>query len=137
MVRSVYEGVAFAQRYHLERIATVAPDQPIRLTGGVSRSPVWTQILANALGRTVEVSSVTDATALGAAIVAASGLELFRDIGEAAISLGGVAAVFEPNPADSEAINDRYRVYLGLIGELADYWSREAHATTDGPAHER
>jgi len=137
LVRSVYEGVAFAQRYHLERIATVAPNQPIRLTGGVSRSPVWTQTLADALGRTVEVSSAADATALGAAIVAASGLELFRDIGEAATSLGGVATVFEPNPADSEATNDRYQAYLRLIEELADYWSGEAHATTDGPAHER
>lgn len=43
MARSVYEGITFSHRYHLDKLLKnkVTPTQSIRLAGGMARSAVW------------------------------------------------------------------------------------------------
>ena len=60
LLRSVYEGVAFSHRYHLEKLLATRTEQPksIRLAGGAARSPRWTQMFADVMklpGEGVEV----------------------------------------------------------------------------------
>ena len=47
LMRSVFEGIAFSHRYHLDKLLATrsTPPASIRLAGGVARSAVWTQIL--------------------------------------------------------------------------------------------
>jgi gluconokinase len=67
VARAALEGVAFciADVWQL-----LEPDEhPVKLTGGLTRAPFWGQLVADTLGVRVQVDSVTDASALGAAVL--------------------------------------------------------------------
>jgi glycerol kinase len=72
VVRAVLEGVAH-RGADLVEAAEADTDRAIdtlRIDGGMSDNPTFVQALADASGRTVEVSPVTEATTLGAAYLA-------------------------------------------------------------------
>ncbi|MCU0310320.1 MAG: FGGY-family carbohydrate kinase [Acidimicrobiales bacterium] len=76
VVRAVLEGVAHRGADLLAAAETDVGRQvaSLRIDGGMSDNPTFVQALADATGRSVEVSPVTEATTLGAAFLA--GLEL-------------------------------------------------------------
>ena len=71
---AVMEGVAFAERLSLERMAALgcAVGDVICTTGGACRSALWLRIRASLLNRQLRVPRVVDA-AMGSALLAASG----------------------------------------------------------------
>ena len=70
LYRAVLEAVAFGFRHHLEVFAELGlPVDRVRLSDGGARSRFWTQIVADVIGRPVEVVAVGGA-ALGAAFLA-------------------------------------------------------------------
>ena len=81
---------------------------PLRLTGGLSRSRTFAGILAGVLGAPIEVSAEPGATALGAALCAATGAGVFPDVGTAAAALVRAPTQVEPEQAeDSAALYER------------------------------
>ena len=82
-VRAAVEGVAHQLAAILRRVDAVSPVASVRGTGGALRSPLWREVLADALGRPLHVTGAADGTALGAA---ALGL---LAIGRAASPAGG------------------------------------------------
>ena len=59
MARAVFEGVAYNSRWllgHVEKLAGTRLD-PIVLAGGGARSPIWGQIFADILDRTIRVAA--------------------------------------------------------------------------------
>ena len=72
VVRAVLEGVAHRGADLLAAAETDAghPVDSLRIDGGMSDNPTFVQALADATGRPVEVSPVTEATTLGAAFLA-------------------------------------------------------------------
>ncbi|MDJ0498509.1 MAG: FGGY-family carbohydrate kinase [Acidimicrobiia bacterium] len=59
LARSVFEGVAYNTRWllgHVEKLAGARLD-PIVLAGGGARSPIWGQIFADVLERTIRVAA--------------------------------------------------------------------------------
>jgi xylulokinase len=72
MARAVVEGVTLGLAYGMRRFRDlgIVPEE-IRLTGGGSQSPIWRQIVADALGLPTVTLKVTESSALGAAIHAA------------------------------------------------------------------
>ncbi|WP_188036996.1 autoinducer-2 kinase [Actinotalea sp. JY-7885] len=75
MFRSLLENAAVVSAANLDLVssfAPVAPDAPVVFAGGAAASPVWSQIVADALGRSLRVPKVTEATAQGTAACAAT-----------------------------------------------------------------
>ncbi|MCD9622419.1 FGGY family carbohydrate kinase [Rhabdothermincola salaria] len=72
VVRAVLEGVAHRGADLVEAAAADAGQDidALRVDGGMSDNPTFVQALADATGRRVEVSPVTEATTLGAAYLA-------------------------------------------------------------------
>jgi len=72
LVRAVLEGVAHRGADLLEAAEADYGDQvgAIRVDGGMSQNPTFIQALANATGRSIEVSPHTEATTVGAAYLA-------------------------------------------------------------------
>jgi erythritol kinase len=69
MVRSVFEGLAFAAR---DCYAAMGPlPKEIRLTGGAARSPALRKILGAVVGADIRVNEREEAGAAGAAMIAA------------------------------------------------------------------
>ena len=57
MLRALYEGVVFGHLCHIEKLrAAGAQIKAVRLTGGGSRSQVWTQMFADTIQLPMEVS---------------------------------------------------------------------------------
>ena len=104
IVRAVFEGVAHRAADLLE--ATEADSgyrfERIRVDGGMSQNPVFNQILADTLGRTVELCPVPEGTALGAAVLAGRALGQWSSWQEVADSWAP-RAVVEPQGTLSTA----------------------------------
>ncbi len=130
LVRAVLEGVALNARWLLgavERFAGRRLD-PIRFIGGGARSPVWCQIFADVLGRTIEqVADPVNANARGAAMLAAVALgELGFDQVPDRVQ---VARRYEPDAANED-------LYGQVFGEFIGFYKRnkKAHVRLNRPS---
>ena len=117
LARAVLEGMAYAARANIEQILNVsgATLGELHVTGGISRSPLWTRLLSEVLGRPVQVSASAEATALGAAICAGVAAGLFKDLASGAQALGRSARHHQPGP-DSSTYQSLYSGWMDLIG---------------------
>jgi len=80
----------------------------IRLTGGAAKSPMWVQMQADIYKRPVSVLQTTENGCLGAALYAAVGAGVYKDIYEAVDNAVQVGKTYEPNPANFAAYDDAY-----------------------------
>jgi xylulokinase len=97
LVRAILEGGACVVRRIVEAIVAMGEAvEEIRLVGGAARSDLWTQIRADVLGLPIRRMSVREASALGAAILAAVGARLFPDVASAAEKMSGSGELIQP-----------------------------------------
>lgn len=76
IARAVLEAVAFTITDVWQALSLEQPCRtPANLTGGITQSPEWAQILADVLGVSLQLRKTADASATGAAILAALALE--------------------------------------------------------------
>lgn len=109
LVRAVLEGMAYTVRANVEQTAEAGVQTSnVAMTGGMTRSPFWSQLVADVLGRPVRVSEMPESTALGAAICAGVGAGSFKDLAEGAGRLARTRTVV-PQAASS--------VYQGAYAE--------------------
>jgi autoinducer 2 (AI-2) kinase len=108
--RAIMENAALVTLGHMRLVekATGRRPEKIVFAGGASKSRLWPQILADALGIPVEVPVVKEATALGAAIMAGKGIGLYRDIKEAASKLVKTEKTFTPNRENIEVYRQAF-----------------------------
>ena len=97
IVRAVLEGIAQRGADLVEAAeADTGLDIPtLRVDGGMSDNPTFVQALANASGKVVEVSPVTEATTLGAGYLAGLAVGTWTDVDQVADSWTP-ATVVEP-----------------------------------------
>jgi len=88
LVRAVLEGIAHRGADLLEAAQTDSglPIGALRVDGGMSDNPVFTQALADACGRPIEIARVLDATTLGAAFLAGMAVGTWADEDDVAAS---------------------------------------------------
>ena len=111
VARAVLEGMAYALRANvlqLQSVTGVDADE-LRLAGSMSRSPAWTQIVADVLDGPVGVPSTPQASALGAAICAGVGAGVFPGLAEGAGTLVSIGR-HSPDPERARAYR---RLYSG------------------------
>ena len=115
--RALLEGLSLEQTLATDAAAKAAgkPVDHYVAIGGGSNSDLWCQILADASGRDVVRSSTVEASALGAAMVAAKGAGWFSSVPEASAAMAGaVGRRFAPD----EMAHKRYRSLLGIYREF-------------------
>ncbi|MGB3483493.1 MAG: FGGY family carbohydrate kinase [Mycobacterium sp.] len=82
--RAVMEGVCFELRRVLDGYQAFGPEiSRLTVLGGAANSPLWTGIIADVLGRPVEVSQVPHSACVGAVILAGVGAGVWPDIASA------------------------------------------------------
>jgi xylulokinase len=118
MYRAILEGIAYGFRHHTEVFTErrVALRPSARVSNGGSKSLVWKQILADALGVALEPVLDHPGAALGAALAAAVGTAgaPTPQAWAAAASVPGmvtIGAPIEPNPAHAARYAEAYRLY--------------------------
>lgn len=124
LARSVYEGIAFCHRYHLERLLATMEERPraIRLSGGAAKSPVWAQMFADVMQLPVETVEAEEAGALGCAIAAATATGAYGTLEEAIRSMTTVNRAILPDRQKAEIYDRKYRLYCRTIECLDGLW---------------
>lgn len=96
--RAVLEGIAMEQRLHTAgvELALGSPIDELIVMGGGSKSELWCQILADVTGKRVVRSGSAEATALGAAVLAAAATGVHGSIASAAEAMTRTGDTFAP-----------------------------------------
>lgn len=103
LARACLEGVGFCLNRLLQLLGPT--QEPLRCTGGLFGSPFWCQLFADISGCQVGLSPVSQATALGAALLATEGyLERSRSL--------PLGIVYEPQPRSHKRYRALYRQWI-------------------------
>ena len=112
--RAVYEGIAFVERFGLERLSSLGVERGRHhLAGGTAVSEVWNRIRATALGTAVIISESAN-SALGAAAIAASAINP-ESLSVLAHRFSGAQSSVEPDALRIDEMEERYRVLVDAI----------------------
>ena len=124
IARSIYEGIAFCHRYHLERLLATMESRPkaIRLSGGAAKSPVWAQMFADVMQLPVETVEAEEAGALGCAIAAAVATGEYPSMDEAIRNMTVVRCGIMPDTQKKDIYDRKYRLYRKTIDCLDGLW---------------
>ena len=113
---AVVEATAFGVRAAVEHLEAngVRADRNVAIGGIANKSPFVMQMLADVMGRTIEVSSSVDACALGSAINASVAAGLYGNVAEAQERMCAPScATYTPRPNRDH--NARYDLYKRLL----------------------
>lgn len=131
MLRAIYEGVIFAHLRHMDKLrATGVTFDTIILSGGGARSNIWPQIIADILELPLTVAKCQETGALGAAMAASVGVEMYHDYEQAADKMVQTDRHYTPNPVASEVYRKRFALWGELEQAMVPFWSRFATASS-------
>lgn len=119
IAHAVLEGIC----YEMKDILLMQEDfagqiQVIRLSGGVTKSPMWCQMFADIMEKPIELTECLEAGALGAAMYAGIGLKLFKDCTEAAEKCVKIKTTYYPNPDAVQDYREGFSKYLNAFDAL-------------------
>jgi gluconokinase len=113
IARAVMEGVAFCLADVWEALAESSPlGVPSRLTGGITRSQLWRQIVADVLGVRLACLEAADASAVGAAMLGLQALGVVDAYSLASRMEPGV--IIEPDPERHIFYEKRHTAFQAL-----------------------
>jgi xylulokinase len=118
LARALLEGTSLAMRDVVDRLGALGVGESIRILGGGAASSLWTQIRADVIGRDVEALEEGDASAMGAALLAAVAAGGASDLRSACALLALPLRRQRANPANRAAYDDAYRRYRRLFDAL-------------------
>lgn len=114
-VRAVMEGVAYNFRDAFEAFAALGERATrIRVGGGGARSLLWLRILTDVLATDLDVLAEHDASALGAAVIAAVGAGEHADFERACQAMVRLRGSISPDAARGRHYAEYYAVYREL-----------------------
>ena len=119
LYRSVLEAIAFGFRHHFDVFADIgiAPRR-VMITNGGSTSTLWKQIHADVLGIEMRPVLGHPGASLGAAVIAAIGVDALNDWSDAARFVTLDRPVV-PDPAAHAVYDDAYREWRDLAAAVA------------------
>ncbi|MCK4280528.1 MAG: xylulokinase [Candidatus Lokiarchaeota archaeon] len=117
--RAIMESVSFEVKKNIQVFNELNfSSKELRVTGGGSRSNLWNSIMADIVGIPVFRPELEEATALGAAILAASGAGIFPDIAKAANDICKISDKWYPNKENNriyESIFNFYNIFYSNL----------------------
>lgn len=137
LYRAILEGLAYALREGKERIEKRGGPTitRLRVSGGGSQSDAAMQITANVFNLPCERPHLYETSGLGAAILAAVGLQLQPDFATAVREMTRIGQLFEPEPEHASTYEQLYRrVYCRMYKRLQPLY-RDIRAITGYPDH--
>lgn len=112
LVRAVIEGISlgiFDRIHAIEEAGGCA--KRIIIAGGGAKNESWRQIITDMVGKPTYISTTEEATALGAAILAAVGAKVYSSVSEACSSMASIGTELLPNANTKEQYYRLYEVF--------------------------
>ncbi len=125
--RAVLEGVAFSLRSIIQMYRETMDLKIMRLIGGGAKSDLWSGIIADVCGVTIDrlTTPAGDATALGIALAAGVGVGLYPDM-QTALQTIAVRDHRMADPAHQSLYDRLYPIFESLYGANRSLFSRLA-----------
>ena len=120
-IRAIMESLGYLVRRNIDALEAMGLRiDEVRAFGGGSKSPLWNQINADILQRTICVTSSKEAACLGAAILAGYAVGIFDSIEKACDSMVEVIARYEPSPEHKAVYDHGYEIYKKMQTDCAE-----------------
>lgn len=124
-IRALMEGVCYSLLHNIE----VAEESGAKISvmhsiGGAANSALWTQMKADVTGKAIAVPNSDTATALGAAILAGVGTNIYHSFDEAVEKTVKIRKTYLPNPEFKEGYRKNYKTYKELYNRLKDLFQK-------------
>jgi gluconokinase len=116
LIRALMEGVAY-NLYSVYKMLTAETEPELVVTGGIQKSPVWLQIVADVFGKTLWLPCIQEAAAWGGVLLGLRAIGELTNLEESAtlIELAGKRA---PNQENHEKYRRLLATYNRLYAEL-------------------
>jgi len=113
--KAIIEGTCYEMKLNLQIMekSGIVSDE-LRAIGGGAKSDFWMQIKADITGKKITVMATGEAGSLGAAMLAAKGCGMFKQISEPACLWPSVRRVFTPDFEIHGLYNDAFERYNKL-----------------------
>ena len=121
ILKALVESTTFYLRECFDTLPAEIAAEDFVAAGGGSKSDAWLQVCADILGRPFMRPQVSEAGALGAALLAGAGAGIFASVQEGAKAMVHPGRYFEPDPAMQRRYNERYSRYRQLYPLLREY----------------
>jgi len=132
VLRAIVEGLSYELRRNIEAIEKQGTEvTEIRSIGGGARSDFWSQLKADITGKPLVVPNVTEAAALGAAILAGIGTDLYEDAEEALKRVYKEKSRFSPLAENAKRYDRYYKVYKKIYKPLIEIFDK-LHELVEG-----
>jgi sugar (pentulose or hexulose) kinase len=112
--RAIMEGVCFAVRGNIQQMERIMGTSATGLlyTGGTAKPPIWAQMMADVLGRPIQVPQIAEPAAVAGAQV------VLYARGETNHIQSTESVVYEPDTGRSEAYQEHYEDYVELFEQM-------------------
>ncbi|HEY9074982.1 MAG TPA: FGGY-family carbohydrate kinase [Anaerolineaceae bacterium] len=121
----ILKGLIDSATFYLRQCFEGLPEEIVvsgfRAAGGGSKADAWMQASADIFGRPFMRPQVSEAGALGAAILAGIGSGVFKSFAEGVTAMVKPGRLFEPDPAMQARYFERFEKYRRLEPLLEDY----------------
>lgn len=123
MTKAVLEGVSFGLKDSFEILKDIGvPIKQVRVIGGGAKSKLWKQILADIFAVDIQEINTNQGGALGAAILAAVGVNHFKTVEEGCDTMIKVTNTVEPIKENIMKYNKLYPHYGALYNAIKDWY---------------
>lgn len=114
--RAVLEGICYSMYDVLDAMQENSePIKQINISGGIVKSDIWMQIMADITGKDLVITQTEDASAVGAALLAMKALGLIDDYTSLSI---GKPKMLKPNPKNGEIYLRNFKIFKALYSDL-------------------
>lgn len=128
LMRGALEGIALMHFWHSRALSEAFTwEHPVLLGGGLSRSPLYAQLVADAMRSPIEVVANDEAGAFGAAAVAGAAVGVFDSL-DSAQELVPRSRVVEPDPETEHYWEDVIGSFDDVNAALVPVWHRKEAA---------
>ncbi|MDD4461297.1 MAG: gluconokinase [Eubacteriales bacterium] len=118
IVRAAMEGILYQMYSVYQALASISGSSiQIRANGGYARSEIWPQMQADLFGQPIAVSTVSEASALGAAYLGMLAAGTVSHLGETLPAMA-VHKIFQPDPAQSAVYQSGFQLYQDIYQRL-------------------
>jgi len=115
MIRAIMEGSAYGLRHNIDEAKKIGVTiKELRSVGGGSKSDIWLKIKASVLNMPIVVPDISTGAPFGGAIIAGSGLGIYKNPGKFAKEVTKIKKIVEPVEEWNKVYNEIYEVYISL-----------------------
>jgi xylulokinase len=123
--RAIFEGITYEARYLIESLeSTGISIEELVVTGGGAKSNFWLQLKADITGKRIVVPKVTEASLLGAAMLAGVGAGIYPDLESAVEQACRTVRTFEPDNEKKSTYDHIYDIYRDVYQAIINISGR-------------